>query len=116
MTDNLAAVLFPDDSIRTAVVRGQCLYCIVDVIRALVDTPNLRRYWNGLKHEHETYAGIVQMATIPDPNEKLRLTDATNLEGLLFLVCLLPAGRRVNAVKQRIAVMAAQAMREGVRV
>lgn len=77
--------------VRRIIHRGEAYYSIVDVVGALAEPSNLRRYWSDLKGKlrdegaDELYEKIVQLK-LPAPDGKMRATDCANIETLLRVV------------------------------
>lgn len=70
-------------------------YSVVDVIGALTDSPNPRRYWSDLKIDlnmegSQLYANIVQLK-MKAKDGKLRQTDTLDTEGIFRLIESIPS-------------------------
>ena len=70
-------------------------YSVVDVINALTDSPNPRRYWSDLKinlnsEGSQLYASIVQLK-MRAQDGKMRETDVLDTEGIFRLIESVPS-------------------------
>lgn len=75
----------------------QWYFSVVDVVGALTDSANPRRYWSDLKKKLkaenapvELYEKIVQLK-MESHDGKMRLTDAANTKGILRLIQSIPS-------------------------
>ena len=71
-------------------------FSVVDVIFALTDSHNPRRYWSDLKNKtisegSELYAKIVQLKMKSSKDGKMYLTDTLDTEGILRLIESIPS-------------------------
>ena len=71
-------------------------YSVVDVISALTDSPNPRRYWSDLKIDlnnegSQLYAKIVQLKLKSSKDAKMYKTDTLDTEGVLRLIESVPS-------------------------
>jgi DNA-damage-inducible protein D len=85
-------VLFKGTEIRKAMHDDEWWFSVVDVIGALTESPNPRRYWSDLKRQmaekegfSELYGKIVQLP-MPGADGKSYETDAANTETLLRIM------------------------------
>ena len=97
MEQNQAIVLFKEQKIRRTWHQGEWWFSIVDVVNALVDSKNARRYWSDLKGKIseeegyiELYEKIVQFK-LPASDGKMRATDCANTESLLRIIQSIPS-------------------------
>ena len=81
MEENNKIQLFEGKQVRYVwdAEKEKYFFSVVDVIKALTDSENPRRYWSDLKRKleaegSELYAKIVQLK-LPAPDGKMRLTD-----------------------------------------
>ena len=96
MNDRLQ--LFENQKIRTAwdADNEKWYFSIVDVVGALTDATNARRYWSDLKRKLknegavEVYEKIVQLKLL-SPDGKRRLTDVADTEQLLRIIQSIPS-------------------------
>jgi hypothetical protein len=71
-------------------------FSIIDIIQALTDSKNSRRYWSDLKRKLEQegffhlYAILVQLK-LESPDGKKYLTDCADTEGLLRIIQSIPS-------------------------
>ena len=70
-------------------------FSVVDVVEALTDSENSRRYWSDLKVKlkeegFESYDKIVQLKLIAE-DEKLRETDCADTEGIFRIIQSIPS-------------------------
>jgi hypothetical protein len=71
-------------------------YSVVDVISALTDSPNPRRYWSDLKinlnnEGSKLYGNIVQLKLKSSKDGKMYLTDTLDTEGVFRLIESVPS-------------------------
>lgn len=71
-------------------------YSVVDVISALTDSPNPRRYWSDLKIDlnnegSQLYAKIVQLKLKSSKDGKMYKTDTLDTEGIFRLIESVPS-------------------------
>ena len=72
-------------------------YSVVDVISALTNSPNPRRYWSDLKIElnnegSQLYGNIVQLK-MKAQDGKMRETDTLDTKGILRLIESVPSAK-----------------------
>ncbi|MBQ7031310.1 MAG: Bro-N domain-containing protein, partial [Bacilli bacterium] len=71
-------------------------FSVVDVVRALTDSPNPRNYWSMLKRKltleekSELYTNCVQLKLVA-PDGKYRETDVLDTEGIFRLIESIPS-------------------------
>ncbi len=92
-----AIVLFKEQKIRRVWHNEEWFFSVVDVVGALTDSNNARRYWSDLKRQltekedySELYEKIVQLKLLA-PDGKLRETDCANTESLLRIIQSIPS-------------------------
>lgn len=97
MTKKDAIRVFEDRKIRTVWddKTEEWYFSVIDVIEALTDTTNPRRYWSDLKIKlakegSQLYDFIVQLK-MPAPDGKMRLTDVATTEQLFRLIQSIPS-------------------------
>ena len=90
--------LFEDKEIRSIWDKDKedYYYSVVDVINALTDSPNPRRYWSDLKIDlnnegSQLYAKIVQLKLKSSKDGKKYLTDTLDTEGIFRLIESVPS-------------------------
>lgn len=95
--DHNAILLFKEQKIRRIWRKELWWFSVVDVVGALTDSPNARRYWSDLKRQlaanegfSELYEKIVQLKLM-SPDGKLRETDCANTESLLRIIQSIPS-------------------------
>ncbi|MBR6949875.1 MAG: Bro-N domain-containing protein [Bacilli bacterium] len=76
--------------------KEEYFFSVVDVIGALTDSANPRRYWTDLKNRtisegSELYAKIVQLKMKSSKDGKMYLTDTLDIEGILRLIESIPS-------------------------
>ena len=76
--------------------KEEYFFSVVDVISALTDSANPRRYWTDLKNRtisegSELYAKIVQLKMKSSKDGKMYLTDTLDTEGILRLIESIPS-------------------------
>ena len=99
MTDIETAKLavFKGKEIRKVIFNGEWYFSIIDVVHALTDSSNPRRYWSDLKLKlsqdegfNQLYEKIVQLK-LQAPDGKMRETDTANTETLLRIIQSIPS-------------------------
>lgn len=97
MDKNQAIILFKEQKIRRTWHEGQWFFSVVDVVQALTDSTNSRRYWSDLKIKlseeegfDELYEKIVQLK-LEAADGKNYKTDCANTESLLRIIQSVPS-------------------------
>ncbi len=97
MTSNNAIVLFKEQKIRRTWYKNEWWFSVVDVVGALTDSTNARRYWSDLKIQltekedfSELYEKIVQLK-LEASDGKRYSTDCANSESLLRIIQSVPS-------------------------
>jgi DNA-damage-inducible protein D len=97
MEQSQAIVLFKEQKVRRTWYEQQWFFSVVDVVQALTDSSNARRYWSDLKIKlsdeegyFEVYEKIVQLK-LRAPDGKMRETDCANTESLLRIIQSVPS-------------------------
>lgn len=97
MTKKDAIKIFEDKKIRTVWddKTEEWYFSVIDVIEALTDTTNPRRYWSDLKIKlskegSQLYDSIVQLK-MPAPDGKMRKTDVATTKQLFRLIQSVPS-------------------------
>ncbi|MEM9097345.1 MAG: BRO family protein [Pseudomonadota bacterium] len=92
-------VMFKGEEIRKVFYEGEWWFAVTDVVGAITESTNPRRYWSDLKRQliekegnSELYEEIVQLP-MPAADGKSRLTDAVNTEALLRIIQSIPSPR-----------------------
>lgn len=90
-----AVVLFKEQSIRRLWHEDQWWFSVVDVVQALTDSRDGRKYWNKLKQrlkeEESEVVTFCHQLKLPAPDGKMRLTDCANTESLLRIIQSIPS-------------------------
>lgn len=106
-------VIFEDAEIRRILVGEDWYYSVVDVIRALTDSNNPRRYWSDLKKkemEVQSYDFIVQLKLLSSDGKKYK-TDCADNEGLLRIIQSVPS-KKAEPFKRWLARVGAERLEE----
>jgi hypothetical protein len=88
--------LFKGKPIRRVFTDGEWFFSITDVIEAITESPNPRRYWSDLKRKltsegaSQLYETIVQLK-MPGPDGKNYASDAANPETLFRIIQSVPS-------------------------
>ena len=97
MEENNKIQLFEGKQVRYVwdAEKEKYFFSVVDVIKALTDSENPRRYWSDLKRKleaegSEVYEKIVQLK-LPAPDGKMRLTDVADTEQVFRLIQSVPS-------------------------
>lgn len=95
--ENHAPAIFKGKNIRRIEYNGEWHFSIIDVIEALTDTNNARRYWSDLKNKlskeegfTQLYEKIVQLKLLA-PDNKLRETDTADTETIFRIIQSVPS-------------------------
>ena len=89
MTNQIA--VFEQKKIRHIEHEGEMYFSVVDVIEALTDSLNPRRYWSDLKkREGQLYETCVQLK-IQASDDKFYKTDCANTEGVFRIIMSVPS-------------------------
>lgn len=90
-------VVFQKKSIRRILHKNEWWFSVIDVVGALSESDNPRRYWSDLKRKmtqesgaDQLYEKIVQLK-LPAPDGKQRETDCANTEGLFRIIQSIPS-------------------------
>jgi hypothetical protein len=89
--------LFDTHHIRSRFHKGEWWYSIIDVVRALTESPNPRRYWFNLKSRLRDIEGFKQLypncvqLKFRSTDGKTYASDAANTETLLRLIQSIPS-------------------------
>ena len=113
MEQNFAIQMFENQKIRVVwdPDAEKYYFSIVDVIQALTDSTDGRKYWNKLKQRlkmegNETVTNCHQLK-LPAADGKKRLTDVADMEQLLRLIQSIPS-KKAEPVKQWLAEIGSQ--------
>ncbi len=88
---NNEIAVFEQKRIRHIEHNGETHFSVVDVIEALTDSPNPKRYWSDLKRrEPQVYELCVQLK-LQAADKKFYKTDCTNTEGVFRLIMSVPS-------------------------
>ena len=89
--------IFQGKKIRRVFQNDEWYFSIVDIVEALTDSPNSRRYWSDLKIKmsekegvDELYGKIVQLK-LPSADGKKYLTDVANTETMFRIIQSIPS-------------------------
>ena len=89
--------VFKDKAIRRKLYANEWWFSVIDVVGALTDSSNPRRYWADLKQQlikkeyfSELYEKIVQLK-MEAPDGKMRETDCANTESLFRIIQSIPS-------------------------
>jgi DNA-damage-inducible protein D len=90
-----AIVLFKEQKIRRTWHEEQWFFSVVDVVQALTDSVDGRKYWNKLKQrlneEKSELVTFCHQLKVPAPDGKMRITDCANTESLLRIIQSIPS-------------------------
>ena len=100
-------IVFQEKEIRRVFYKEEWFFSVIDVIRAIVDVKNARRYWSDLKRNlqkegfNEVYEKIVQLK-MKASDGKMRQTDTANTETLFRIIQSIPS-KKAEPFKQWLA-------------
>jgi len=84
---------FNNTNIRSTVHDGQVYWSVVDVIKALTDSPIPRNYWSNLKNENERFQlhRKCMQLKIESSDGKMYLTDCAIQENIFYIMQYVPS-------------------------
>ncbi len=89
--------LFKGKKVRKTLHSGEWWFSVIDVVEALTESANARRYWSDLKIKlssesgsNQLYEKIVQLK-LESPDGKLRETDCADTEGIFRIIQSIPS-------------------------
>lgn len=95
--DNKGLVIFKGKNIRRVEHNGEWYFPVIDIVEALTDTNNARRYWSDLKRKladeegfNQVYEKIVHLK-LPAPDGKMRETDTADTETVFRIIQSIPS-------------------------
>ncbi len=100
-------IVFQEKEIRRIFHNEEWFFSVVDVVRAIVEVKNSRRYWSDLKRNlqkegfNEVYEKIVQLK-MKASDGKMRQTDTANTETLFRIIQSIPS-KKAEPFKQWLA-------------
>lgn len=89
-------VVFQDKKIRRILYNDEWYFSVIDVIGALTDSSNSRRYWSDLKRQldekegFQLYEKIVQLK-LQSSDDKFYITDCANTESIFRIIQSIPS-------------------------
>jgi DNA-damage-inducible protein D len=87
-------IVFEDKKIRRKEIKGEWFYSVIDVVKALTDSPTPRQYWGKVKDREfialELSPIWVQLKLLAEDN-KLRETDCANVESMFRIIQSIPS-------------------------
>lgn len=90
-------VVFKGNQIRRVLHNYEWFFSVIDIVQALTESKNPRRYWSDLKTKlkeeegfSEVYEKIVQLK-LEAPDGKMRETDCANVETLFRIIQSIPS-------------------------
>ena len=115
MNNKLA--LFEEKEIRRAWEEGKWYFSVVDVVFALTDSKNPRRYWSDLKiklrdegYDIQSYEKIVQLKLESTDGKKYK-TDCADTEGILRIIQSIPS-KKAEPFKRWLAKVGSERIEE----
>jgi DNA-damage-inducible protein D len=90
-------VIFQNQQIRRILHNGEWFFSIIDVVGALSESTNPRRYWSDLKKQLQEIEGFIQLyekivqLKLLSPDGKKYATDCTNTETLFRIIQSIPS-------------------------
>ncbi len=104
---NTKIAIFRNKEIRKTIHNNEWWFSVIDIVAALTDSNNPRRYWSDLKIKLknegfiEVYEKIVQLK-LEAPDGKLRATDCANTETMFRIIQTIPSPK-VEPLKRWLA-------------
>ena len=115
MNNKLA--LFEEKEIRRTWEKGKWYFSVVDVVFALTDSKNPRRYWSDLKiklsdegYDIQLYDFIVQLKLESTDGKKYK-TDCADTEGILRIIQSIPS-KKAEPFKRLLAKVGSERIEE----
>ena len=115
MNNKLA--LFEEKEIRRTWEKGKWYFSVVDVVFALTDSKNPRRYWSDLKiklrdegYDIQSYEKIVQLKLESTDGKKYK-TDCADTEGILRIIQSIPS-KKAEPFKRWLAKVGSERIEE----
>lgn len=108
-------VVFQSKKIRRTWHEGDWYFSVVDIVGALTESPNPRRYWSGLKTNledegFELYANTVQLK-LESADGKFYNTDCANTESIFRIIQSVPS-KKAEPFKRWLAKVGYQRVQE----
>jgi DNA-damage-inducible protein D len=91
MDKDKALVVFQDKNIRRIWYNDEWHFSVVDIVRALTDSPSPRQYWGVLKSREPQLLTICLQLKLPAEDGKLRFTDCVNTKNAFRLIQSIPS-------------------------
>ncbi len=116
-TPKTTLTLFEEQTIRRVWYQDTWYFSVIDVIAALTDSKNPRRYWSDLKRKLETegyselYENIVQLKLASTTDKKQYVTDTANTNTLLRIIQTIPSPK-AEPLKRWLADVGSQRLEE----
>jgi len=111
INSNNALVVFQGKNIKRIWDAGEWYFSVVDVVRALTDSPNPTTYWRVLKHREPQLVTICNALKLPAEDSKMRLTDCANTESMFRIIQSIPS-KRAEPFKQWLAKVGYERVKE----
>jgi len=105
--ENDKLIVFQEKEIRRVFHNKEWFFSVIDVVGAIVEVKNTRRYWSDLKRNlqkegfNEVYEKIVQLK-MKASDGKMRQTDVANTETLFRIIQSIPS-KKAEPFKQWLA-------------
>ena len=88
-------VVFQNRRIRRVMFNEEWFFSVVDVVRALTDSPDAGAYWRKLKQrltvEGSQVVTVCHGLKLPAPDGKMRTTDCASVKGLFRIIQSIPS-------------------------
>ena len=114
---NYKLALFEEKEIRRTWEEGKWYFSVVDVVFALTDSKNPRRYWSDLKiklrdegYDIQSYEKIVQLKLESTDGKKYK-TDCADTEGILRIIQSIPS-KKAEPFKRWLAKVGSERIEE----
>ncbi len=107
-------IVFQDTKIRKTWHDDEWYFSVVDIVKALTDSPNPRQYWRKVKDRAfnalELYPIWVRLK-LPAEDSKMRLTDCVNTESAFRLIQSIPS-KKAEPFKMWLAHVGSERVKE----
>lgn len=97
MTEEYKIIAFNEKEIRRQFYEGEWFFSVTDIVEALTDSQNARRYWSDLKRKLEEdegfvelYDKIVQLKLLSADGKRYK-TDCANTESVFRIIQSIPS-------------------------
>lgn len=84
-------VVFQDKKIRRVLHNGEWHFSVVDIVKALTDSPSPRQYWGVLKSREPQLLTICLQLKLPAEDGRMRFTDCVSTQSAFRVIQSIPS-------------------------